>query len=421
MNHVFFRTLPVLLVAVVAGCSQQTNQFEPPPPPAVTTAKPVQQKLTLFLERTGQTEAKERAEVRARVEGFLQEILFDAGQEVQQDQELYRIEPDTYQSAVQSAKAAIEAAKAAVLVAEANLATAEAEVEKAKNDFEREQRLLKSNAGSQASFDAAKAQLQSTVANVGAAEANIEAEQANRLQAEAKLAQAELDLKYTTVTSPIAGRISKSDVKRGNFVQKGTPLATAIDKQTIYANFTVSDRALLEMMRANPDMKDRPDSPEEWAKVSVYLQRERGEEWVAGRLEYADQTGIDEATGTYGLRAEFANEDGKLLPGLFVMLRLPIRELEDAILVPERAVVRTQSGEFLLVVDADDQVQRRPVVLGQVLDGWALVREGLAPDETFVVDGLQRARPGAAVTPETVTLSTEGSPLLRAPVDRQTD
>jgi RND family efflux transporter MFP subunit len=230
-----------------------------------------------------------------------------------------------------------------------------------------------------------------------------------------------LELKYTTVASPIAGRISKSDVKRGNFVQKGTTLATAIDKQTIYANFTVSDRALLELMRANPEMKDRPNSPEEWAKVNVYLQRERGEEWVAGKLEYADQTGIDEATGTYGLRAEFPNDDGKLLPGLFVMLRLPIRRLEDAILVPERAVVRTQSGEFLLVVDGDNQVQRRPVVLGQVLDGWALVREGLAADETFVVDGLQRARPGAAVTPEAVTLSTEGSPLLQAPVDRQAD
>jgi len=421
MNEIVVKVMPVLLAALLLGCSSENNQFKPPPPPEVTTANPVEQQVTLFVERTGQTEAKEFAEIRARVEGFVEEILFDAGQAVRQGEQLYRIEPDTYEVAKLSAEAAVDAANAAVTVAEASLENAQAEVEKNQSDFKREQRLLESNAGSQSDFDAAKAALQSAIAKVSAAKANIEAEKARVARAEASLAQAELDLNFTTVVSPIDGRVSKTGVKRGNFVQNGTSLVTVIGKQTLYANFTVSDRMLLELMRAYPDLEDRPDSPKDWAKFNVYLQRDRGEEWILGRLEYIDQTGIEETTGTFALRAEFDNADGKLIPGLFVVLRMPIRQVEDALLVPERALVRTQAGEFLLVVDEESNVQRRPIVLGQILDGWAVVREGIGADEQFVVEGVQRARPGKPVTPEQITLSTEDSPLLQAPVERQSD
>ena len=400
---------------LIGGCAPATNQYEPPPPPDVTTAKPVQQKLTLFIEENGQTEPVQQAEVRTRVKGFVQKILFDPGQEVKEGQELYAIEPDTYEATKQAAVAAVEAAKAAVLVAEATLANANAAAEKAKSDFDREKRLLESNAGSQSAYDAAQAARDSAAAQIEAAKANIESAKAGQLQAESDLAQADLDLNYTTVRALIDGRISKTDVKLGNLVEPGDTLANVVDQGKIFANFSISDRKLLEMMKALPEGEKEPSTPEEWSKFAVYLQRDSEEtDWFSGRLEYVDQEGIDEDTGTFGFRAEFDNTDRRLLPGMFVIIRMPVREIEDAILIPERAVTRSQAGTFVLVVGSDNTVERRIVTLGQTLDGWVYVKDGLAAEESFVLDGLQRARPGSKVTPLEKEISTADSPILQA-------
>ncbi|WP_230254038.1 efflux RND transporter periplasmic adaptor subunit [Rhodopirellula halodulae] len=411
-----------LVVLTLVGCSSTSNEYQAPPPPEVTTAKPVLQTLTIFIEENGETEAVEQADVRARVGGFVQGISFAPGQLVEKDQELYKIEPDTYQANRNAADATVQAAEAAIQVSEASLASALASVQKAENDLKRERQLEASNAGSQASLDAALAARDSSQAEAKAAEANIEADKAKLLQAKAQLAQAELDLEYTIVRAPIDGRVSKTEIKLGNLVQVGSTLASVVDQRTIFANFSISDRKLLELVEARPETEEPADSPEDWSKIPVYLQRDGDStQWMSGNLDYVDQRGIDQRTGTFGLRAVFDNEDGKLLPGMFVIIRLPVRQIENAVLIPERAIVRNQTGSYLMLVDGDNQIEQREISVGQTLDGWALVRDGLEADETFVLDGLQRARPGSKVSPTITELSTEDSPMLKAAIDSSVD
>jgi RND family efflux transporter MFP subunit len=381
-------------------------------------AQPVQQNLTIFIEENGETEAVEQADVRARVGGFVEQISFQPGQFVSEDQELYQIEPDTYLATRNAAAASVEAAKASIQVAQASLASALASVQKAENDLKRERQLQASNAGSLATLDAALAARDSALAEQKAAEANIEADKAKLLQAQAQLDQAELDLKYTVVRAPIEGRVSKTQIKLGNLVEVGSTLATVVDQRKIFANFSISDRKLLQLVEARPETEEPSDSPEEWSKIPVYLQRDGDtDQWLSGKLDYVDQRGIDQKTGTFGLRADFDNEDGKLLPGMFVIIRLPVREIENAILIPERAIVRNQTGAYVMLVGADNQIEQRPITIGQTLDGWALITDNLNVDDTFVLDGLQRARPGSQVTPNRVELSTKDSPMLNAAVE----
>ncbi|WP_182866491.1 efflux RND transporter periplasmic adaptor subunit [Stieleria mannarensis] len=402
-------------VLCFVGCSDKGNEYVPPPPPTVTTARPVRQPLTLYLEQNGQTEAVESAEIRSRVGGFVEEILFEPGQDVQADDELYKIEPDTYRAVRDSAAAAVEAAKAAVQVAESSLLTAEANVKNATSTYDREKRLFDSGAGSQSALDAAEADRDAVLARVEAAKANVKAEKAKELQAEATLAQAELDLQYTTIRAPISGQVSKTLVKLGNLVDVGASMATVTDHRKVFANFSLSDRQVLELMESLPDGEVDRSGPKAWSSVAVYLQRDiTKNEFIQGNLEYVDQTGFEGSTGTLAMRAVFDNSERSLLPGMFVMIRLPVAKLESALLVPERAVSRSQTGAFLLIVGQDNRIERRPVTLGQKLDGWAVVQQGLQEDETFVLEGLQRARPGTEVTPTPTELSTEGSPLLQA-------
>ncbi|WP_233214900.1 efflux RND transporter periplasmic adaptor subunit [Rhodopirellula bahusiensis] len=404
------------------GCSPASNEYQAPPPPEVTAAKPVQQSLTIFIEENGETEAVEQADIRARVGGFVEKLSFEPGQFVSEDQELYRIEPDTYEANRNAAAASVEASKASIQVTEASLASALASVQKAENDLKRERRLQASNAGSQATLDAALAARDSALAEQKAAEANIEADKAKLLQAQAQLDQAELDLEYTVVRAPIEGRVSKTQIKLGNLVEVGSTLATVVDQRNIFANFSISDRKLLELVEARPETEEPADSPEDWSKIPVYLQRDGDtDKWMPGKLDYVDQRGIDQKTGTFGLRADFDNQDGKLLPGMFVIIRLPVREVENAILIPERAIVRNQTGAYVMLVGSDDQIEQREITIGQTLDGWAMITEGLSANDTFVLDGLQRARPGSKVSPKTIELSTKDSPMLQAAVESNSD
>ncbi|MEP2310813.1 efflux RND transporter periplasmic adaptor subunit, partial [Rhodopirellula bahusiensis] len=239
---------------------------------------------------------------------------------------------------------------------------------------------------------------------------------------QAQLDQAELDLEYTVVRAPIEGRVSKTQIKLGNLVEVGSTLATVVDQRNIFANFSISDRKLLELVEARPETEEPADSPEDWSKIPVYLQRDGDtDKWMSGKLDYVDQRGIDQKTGTFGLRADFDNQDGKLLPGMFVIIRLPVREVENAILIPERAIVRNQTGAYVMLVGSDDQIEQREITIGQTLDGWAMITEGLSANDTFVLDGLQRARPGSKVSPKTIELSTKDSPMLQAAVESNSD
>ncbi|MGI9471004.1 MAG: efflux RND transporter periplasmic adaptor subunit [Rubripirellula sp.] len=416
-----FRSVPCFAIAGVVtalvGCNRASNEYVAPPPPKVTVAHPVSTEITPFLEQNGRTEASEEAEIRARVRGFIQAIDFQPGQSVKAGRLLYKIEPDQYQAEVNSAQAAVSAAEASIGVAEANIKTAEAEVGRAEQDLKREEQLKVQQASSQAQYDAALAAFDAAKASVESAKANAEAARAEKGSSDANLAQAQLDLGYTNVGAPIEGRITKTFFKLGNLVENGSHLATVVDDNLVFANFSISDRDLLEFMKAR-QLATGADEDEfderEWRGHKVYLRRETDEGFpFEGKLDYVDQSGIQSETGTLGLRATFDNSDGRLVPGLFVTVRVPASDSVKSLLVPEASLLRSDQGVFVMIVNSDNVVERRRVTVGQTVTGWAIIQEGLTESDQVVVDGLQRARPTLEVIPESVELEADGESLLR--------
>ncbi len=402
-----------LLAALLVGCGSGVpdNSYQPPPPPEVTVAKPLQQTVTLFIEENGETEAVERAEVRARVRGFLEEIKFEPGQKVEKDDVLYVIQRNEYQAALNSAKAALAAAEAAVQVSQAQIGVVEVEVTRAEFDFKRFKSLLEKEAATQAQYDEALAARDAAVATHEAAKANALAAQADRDKAAANLEQAQLDFDYTLVKSPISGRITKTEIKLGNLVDDGSLMATVVDRDRIFANFNVSDRAVLRLQQAAREQAggDKPD--EDYRTMTAALRREIDDGFpFEGRLDYIDQEGVDQATGTFALRAGFDNPDDMILPGLFVRIRVPIGQLDNALLIPERGLAKDQRGPYVLIVDADNKVGRRSVTIGQTYENMVVIQEGIGPDDRVLLDGGQRARPGSVVTPVDNPLSALPDP-----------
>ncbi|WP_044303415.1 efflux RND transporter periplasmic adaptor subunit [Rhodopirellula sallentina] len=416
--------LPLAIIAsVLVGCQSAKNSYEPPPPPEVTVASPITKEVTPLMEENGMIEAVEEADVRARVQGFVESIEFRPGQQVKMGDVLFRIEKDQYQSIVNSAKATVDAAVASVEVAKAAVTRAEADALRTAQNLARERSMMEKQAGSQAQLDAAIAENDAAVAALKSAKANVQAAEAEQNRSEASLAQAELDLGYTEVKSPINGRISKTDVKMGNLVENGTKLATVVDHNAMFANFSVSDRKVLRMMekarkklRANEELSE-PD----WSSMQVYLKRETDESFgIEGVMDYVDQKGVDSATGTLGLRAVFENKHDKLFPGLFVSVRVPVGDPQEVMLLPEYAVLRDQRGQYCLVINDEQKVERADVTVSQVLSGWSVIESGVTLESTVVIDGQQRARPGIEVSATTETLQLSDDALMRGFTDDAT-
>ncbi|MDF1841945.1 MAG: efflux RND transporter periplasmic adaptor subunit [Rubripirellula sp.] len=405
------------LIASMAGCEKPQNAFVAPPPPEVTVATPVLQSVPEFIDQEGETEAVEQAEVRSRVKGFIQKILFQPGKEVSLGQELYQIEPDTYQAELNSANAAVDAATAGIAVANASLETAKAEVVRTEADLSRETRLLQGNAGSQSDYDRAFAANEAAKASIHGAEANIQLAIAEKRSAEATVKQAELDFGYTKVTAPIAGYITKTEVKTGNLVENGTALAEVIDRSKMFANFSLSDREILRLQKKYFDNLPADAKPEEidWSTIKVLMRRELDEGFpYSGTLEYVDQLGVDAKTATLGLRAVFDNPDDQLLGGLFVTVRILSEEENELLLVPESAVSRDQQGPFLLTVGAENKVAETRVSVVMRIGGWAAIEGEVDESTKVIIDGLQRAIPNSVVAPQEKTLQVDGPSLIRS-------
>jgi RND family efflux transporter MFP subunit len=338
--------------------------------------------------------------VRARVRGFIEAIEFEPGQKVGVDTLLYQIEDDEYQANVSSMTAEVTAAEAAISVAESQVLTAQAEADRASRDFDRQKTLREKQAASQAEYDQAFAADEAAKASLAAARSAVDSAEAVLKQARANLEKAKLNLAYTRVTAPIAGRVTKTDLTLGNLVDNGTELATVVDDSRIYANFSISDRQLLELKKARGSAGEGRASQEEWSQVPVFLRRETDDGFpFEGRLNYVDQEGVKATTGTLSLRAIFENPSGQLFPGLFVRVRMPIAEQPDALIIPARAVLQDRVGAFVFVVGPDNLVQRRDVKVGEQDGAWTVVEDGLAGDDRVIIEGLQRARPGAPVQP----------------------
>jgi RND family efflux transporter MFP subunit len=336
------------------------------PTPTVLVAKPQLQTITDYYEFTGTTAAIEEVEVRARVEGYLQKLCFIDGSDVQKGDMLFEIEPEFYQAQRDRAYAVLK--------------SSEAELVRAELDLKRVQEAIKTNAVSQQQVTTQKAERDKAQASV----------MANK----AAVAEAELYLSYTRIHSPIEGRISRRLVDVGNLVGAGeqTLLATVVNPQPIYVNFDVSEEFLLEKLQMNP-ADGRATS-----KFHVGLQNESGYPHE-GVLNYVENT-VDADTGTILLRGQLPNADKKILPGMYVRVRVPAGEQADAVLINERALATDIGGKYLLLVDKDNRVERRPVQIGRQVGNMRVITSGLTADDVYILKGLQFVFPGMEVSPQ---------------------
>ena len=379
-----FRFSGLVCAALLAGC--ESNVYVEPPAPRVTTAQPLMQDVTDYLDFTGTLHASEQAEVVARVSGVLQSMHFEPGTPVDEGDLLFVIEPDEYQADLRAAQA--------------ELAAGQSNYERANIEYNRAQALFRKQAGAEA--DVVKWRVEREIAS------------AEILRAEAKIARAELNLGYTQVTAPIAGRVGRDQVDVGNLVGEGgaTVLTEVTHYDPIYAYFNLNERDLLRVMALirekassrglNPDDLDSDD-----IEVPLYLGLANDEGYPhQGRYDYADSA-VDPETGTLQLRGTFENasKPPSLLPGLFARIRMPIGQRADMPLVSERAIGNDQRGAYVMVVNADNLVERRSVETGQRIDGLIVVEDGLQEGDRVVVKGVQRARPGRKVDPESVDMA----------------
>lgn len=348
---------------LLAGCAG--NQYEAPPPPDVTVARPVERDVTTYGEFTGRTVSVESVDVRARVQGILQQMSFKPGTDVEKGSLLFVIEPTLYEARVQQS--------------EADLAGAEAKARAADEQLAITQEIFARRAGSKADL------VQKTQARDEA--------RAAVARARADLAAAKLDLSYTHIYAPISGRIDRNYVDVGNLVGAGeaTRLATIVRERPIYVYFDVSERDLLE----HPELLH---GGRQGGALEVFLALVDESGFPRnGTLDYTSNR-VDPSTGTIELRAVFPNADARIVPGLFVRVRVPY-DRGPSLLVPDDAVQSDQRGRYVLVLDEHDVVEQRPVETGPLEGRLRVVTSGLGLGDRVVIRGLQRARPGSAVEP----------------------
>jgi RND family efflux transporter MFP subunit len=352
----------------------------PPAPPEVTVATPLRRDVTFYQDFTGRTASVQRAEVRARVAGFLQRTNFVVGDDVRKGQVLFVIEPEPYQAQRDQAEAALK--------------SAEANRDRARSDLERLEEAIKTNAVSQQDVTRARAELAQAEAAV--------------LSSRAELAQATIQLEYTEVRSPVAGKVDRNLVDPGNLVgqTEATLLTTVVQMDPLWVYFDLPETTVLELLadlRALGIESVRDLGSDEARAATRFFVGTQVEEGFPhqGQLDFLSNT-VDPATGTVEVRGVVPNEERLLLPGVFVRVRVPGRVMPDSILVSERAIGTDLGGKYVMVVADDDVVEQRYVEAGpREEDGYVVVTGGLGGDETYIVSGLLRARPGLPVTPKT--------------------
>lgn len=371
-NAAFRSSLLVMAVLVlIAGCGQKPKNQGPPPLPEVTWSYPVRDDVTQYMEYTGTTAAIESVDVRARVSGYLNSIHFEPRARVNAGDLLFVIDPRPYRARVEQAQAALDTQKAALRIREI-------ELEKYSN-------LGTKEVVAQLKIDDVKAARDMAKAELERAKANLEA--------------AKLELDYTSVVSPISGRVSRNMLDVGNLVgaNENTLLASIVNDHFVYVYFNMSEADLLRLIRTF--RRDNPNvvlthAPQEEVPVTMGLADENGYPHT-GKLDYTDVK-LDSSTGTIQMRAIFPNEDGILFPGMFARLRIPA-QTRKALLVPDMAVFTDQAGKYVLVCNDKDTVEVRRIKTAESVQEFRVIDSGLNQKDRVIINGLQRARPGTMV------------------------
>ena len=372
------RWVVLVLAMSIAGCSQEKPAAPPAPPPEVTVLTLAPQATPLSIDIVSEVKALREVELRPRSSGLVIRQTFRPGQRVKEGDLLFVIDPRAYDEAVVNAQA--------------NLAEAQAGLARVRQDIERYKPLLADNAIPRQTYEQTVAQEQQTQAVVDARRSSLD--------------RARLERSYTEVRSPISGQIGLQKVEVGGFAAAGqTVLATVSTLDPVAAYFSIAEVDYLAIARrlqalqsaaaqkGEPGEKGAPQGPPIdliLADGSVYAQR--------GRFDFADRA-LNPATGTLTLRAVFPNPEDLLRPGMNARVRVTYDVVENALLVPQKAITELLGRQFATVVGPDKKAQQRPVVTGARLGELWLVKEGLQAGDVIVVGGLQKARPGTVVRP----------------------
>ena len=373
-NKVRLISLSIISVAVVAGVlwlvfhrSSASPQFRPTVSVEKTTAEDVE----IYGEYVGSVRAQQFVEIRARVEGYLEKMLFAEGKYIKKDQLLFVINQEQYRAKVNKAKA--------------QLAKDEALALKSKRDLERIRPLYEQNAASRLDLDNATAAYESAKAQVEMSKAD--------------LAQAQLELGYTEVRSPISGHISERNADLGTLVGPGAKslLATIVKSDTVLVDFNMTALDYLKSKERNVNLGQRDDS-RQWEPYVTVTMADGSEYPFRGPVDFADPK-VDPKTGTFSVRAEMPNPGRSLLPGESTRVRLLMDVRENAIVIPAKAIDIQKGGAYVYVVRTDSIVERRYVETGPEVDNAIVVERGLASGENIIVEGYHKVKHGMKVDP----------------------
>jgi multidrug efflux system membrane fusion protein len=381
VRHLFLAAAMAGLVVTVSGCSDAEHSKAaaagPPPAPQVSVAEVLCKQIADIDEFTGRLEAPNTVEVRPRVSGYLQKVTFTEGAIVQRGDVLFEIDPRPFQAEADRLKGDLEQAKA--------------ELARAQNDFQRAERLHNNDGMSKEEYDR-RASAQSSA-------------QARIASIEGSLRGAELNLEFTRITAPITGRVGRAEITEGNLVDAGAspgkPLTTLVSLDPIYVYFDADEQTFLKYAQSSKSKGLN-------TVVLLGLANEDGFPHT-GRISFVDNQ-VSSTTGTIKVRGTFPNKNLALTPGLFARVRMQAAGTYSGCLAKDAAIVTDLSQKFVYVVDQNNKLERRPVILGPITEGLRVVRQGLKPGDVIVVNGLQRVRPGAQVSPTKVPMTDDSGP-----------
>lgn len=361
----------VTTFSLLSACSSSEGQQATPPPPTVTVSAPLEEAVTQYDEFTGRFRAVERVEVRARVDGYLEEIKFQDGQLVEKGEVLFVIDQRPYRIALEQARAELE--------------SAQTRVELARKELERAQNLRASGAVSQELIDRRNQEFLSAQSAVSSAKAAVHS--------------AQLDLEFTKVKAPVNGKISENFVSVGNLVSGGLSSATLLTRivsfDPIYFTFEASENKLISYMKNRSFKNNVVAIQDSGQRIQAKL---LGEEQFTqqGKIDFIDNE-IDQSTGTLLVRAVFPNDSLLLTPGMFAKARFSATGQHRELLIPDKAIASDQSQRYVLTVDDSSRVSRKVVETGSLHNNLRIIERGLTKADRVIINGVSKVRPGQTV------------------------